>query len=325
MNRTTGEKVYEGGEIKKDIVLKNIKPKINKGILYKLKPYIFLLPALMIIGYWFIRPLIETFFYAFTKWSMVPGTTPVFVGLQNFIKLLGTPNFYTAIKNTLFYIVGMLPFSIIIPLFLAVATDDLGDRAKKIYRALFFIPMIMAPVSSATIWRWLFHPSNGLITKVLIGLGITDSGIAFFMDANWAKVIILLITGWKMIGFSTIMFSAALTGVDTSCYEAASLDGSTGFRRFKDITLPLISPTVVFVLMMSILFASQWTFSYIDLLTSGGPYGTSTNIYYEMYTYGFTDLNIGMSSASAMLFLLIFGIIAFGLMKFSKRISFYDN
>lgn len=290
-----------------------------------LKPWLFLLPALLILGFWLYRPLINTFYYAFTSWSMLPGTKPEFVGLQNFAKLFASKDFGVAVGNTAFYTLFLMPFSVIIPLWLANLTNNMQGRAKNIYRALFFLPMIMAGVSTATIFRWLLNPGTGLVNILLDRFGITEGSISFFMDERYAKWAILLITGWKMIGFSTVMLSAALTGVDRSYYEAAALDGAGRRRRFFDFTIPLVSPTILFMVMMSILFASQWTFAYIDILTGGGPYGTSTNIYYEMYKYGFSQMNVGMSSAAANLFLFIFGIIALALTKVSKKLSFYDN
>lgn len=298
---------------------------LQKNMARWMKPYLFLAPAVLTIGFWLYRPLIDTFYFSFTKWSMVPGTSPVWVGLDNFGRFIHNKDFLTSMINTLFYIVGMLPFSVLIPLVLAVLTNHVNGWARNIYRILFFIPMIMAPVSSATIWRWLMHPANGLINHILIGLNITDSGFAFFMNEHTSKIAILIITGWKMIGFSTLMFSAALTNLNKSYFEAAELDGSSPFQRFRDMTIPLISPTIVFMIMMSILFASQWTFSYVDILTNGGPYASSTNIYYEIYKFGFANLDIGMSSAASNIFLLVFGAIAVGLTVLSRKLSFYDN
>lgn len=291
----------------------------------KLKPYIYLLPAILMLGIWMYKPLIQTFVLAFQKWSMVPETIPEFVGLENFIRLFNTKDFLISIENTLFYTVGVLPFSIIIPLLLAVATHDMNGKVKNVYRAFFFIPMILAPVTVSAIWRWLFHPSNGLVNKFLLETGLINENISFFSDPRFAKWIILFMTGWGLIGFSTIMFSAALTGINKDYYEAASLDGASRFKRFIDITLPLLSPTILFMLTMSILFSSQFTFAYIDILTSGGPLGSSTNIYYEMYKYGFMNLNAGLSSAAALLFFIVFGIIALALNYISKKFAFYDN
>lgn len=289
------------------------------------KPFLYLLPALALLAVWMYRPLLYTFYLAFHKWSMVPGTEPLFVGLDNFARLLQNKGFLDSIGNTVLYTIGLLPFSIVIPLVLATVTHHMEGRMKNVYRALFFIPMILAPVSVSAIWRWLFHPSNGLVNIVLMKLGAIDAPIAFFSDPGLAKWIILLITGWKMVGFSTIMFAAALTGINREYYEAASQDGAGSLKQFFHITIPLMSPMIIFMLTMSILFSSQWTFAYIDILTTGGPYGTSTNIYYEMYKYAFSNLNAGFSSAAALLFFVVFGLISLGLNALSRKYSFYDN
>ena len=289
------------------------------------KPYLFLLPALCLLGFWLYRPLANSFYYSFTRWGMLPGTTPEWVGLDNYIKLFSNKDFGTAVRNTVFYTSGLLPFSVVIPLLLANATNNMNNKAKNIYRALFFLPMIMAAVPTSTIFRWLLNPGTGLVNVALAGLGLGSGHSAFFAQESTAKWIILLITGWKMIGFSTILFSAALTNIDKNCYEAAALDGASGIRRLFDFTIPLISPTIMFMTMISILFASQWTFAYIDILTRGGPFGTSTNIYYQMYVYGFNNLNVGMGTAAANMLLLIFGVIAILMTAASKKLSFYDS
>ncbi len=291
----------------------------------KLKPFLYLLPALLLLGIWMYRPLLNTFYLAFHKWGMVPGTSPEFVGFDNFTRLMENKSFLSSIGNTLFYTAGLLPFSILIPLLLATVTHQMEGRMKNVYRALFFVPMILAPVSVSAIWRWLFHPSNGLVNDVLLRLGAISQPIAYFSDPSFAKWPILFITGWKMVGFSTIMFSAALTGINREYYEAAAIDGAGSMRQFFGLTVPLMSPMILFMLTMSILFSSQWTFAYIDILTTGGPYGTSTNVYYEMYKYAFSNLNAGFSAAAALLFFIVFGVISLTLNQLSRRYSFYDN
>lgn len=291
----------------------------------RLKPYLYLLPAVVLLAIWMYRPLLQTFYLAFHKWSMIPGTDPVYVGLDNFSRLFRTQGFTDAIGNTVFYTIGLLPFSILIPLFLATVTDGMNGRAKNVYRAIFFVPMILAPVSVGAIWRWLFHPSNGLVNNVLLKLHLIDQPIAYFSDASYAKWIILFITGWKMIGFSTLMYASALTGINREYYEAADIDGAGRFSKFLRVTVPLVSPMILFMLTMSILFSSQWTFAYVDILTNGGPYGSSSNVYYEMYKYAFGNLNVGFSSAASLVFFVVFGVIALGLNGLSRKLSFYDN
>lgn len=291
----------------------------------RIKPYLFVFPAIGLILFWVYKPLVQTLSLAFSQWTMVPGTTPKFIGMQNFVSLLSNKDFWPAVGNTVFYTLGMLPFSVIIPLFLAVCTQNINERARKIYRALYFIPMIMAPVATGTIFQWLCAPGTGLLNRFLSIIGVVESGASFFTDPDICRVVILFISGWKMMGFSTIMLSAALTGVNTQYYEAARLDGASSVRQFFDMTVPMISPTVMLLVMMSILFSSQWTFAYIDVLSQGGPYGMSTNIYYLMYKFAFTDMNAGLSAAAATMFMLIFGLLALLLQHFNKKLTFYDN
>jgi ABC-type sugar transport system permease subunit len=288
-------------------------------------PYLFILPTVILISFWLYKPLFQNLSYMFYDWNMLPNTEPQFVGLENFTKLLSHKDFAVAINNTIFYIVIMLPFSIIIPIYLANMTHELSKGYRNFYRALLFIPMIVAPVAISIIFQWLLHPTNGLVNHILIQLGLLDNGIQFFTNEFWAKFMIALIAGWKMIGFSTLIFSASIGSIDESYYESARLDGASKRRIFYTITVPLVSPTIMLLLTMSILFANEWTFAFIDVLTSGGPYGTSTNFYYIMYDYAFKDMNVGLSAAASLMFLVIFGIIAIILQIITKKVTFYDN
>lgn len=290
-----------------------------------IKPWLFLLPTVVLIIFWLIKPLIQTLMYTFCEWNMLPGTKPTYVGLKNFVGLIHTPDFLQAIKNTFYYILMMIPFSVIIPLIIAAMIQNLGKRSQHFYRVLIFLPMIMPPVATTTIFQWLLHQTNGIVNHVLISLGILDSGINFFMDEKLARFMIAVIGGWKMIGFATLMYSAAIGNINPEYYEACKMDGSGSIRRFFDITVPLLSPTIMLMMMMSILFSSQWTFTYIDVLTQGGPFGSSTNIYYMIYKYAFGNSNVGISAAASLVFLVIFGIVALILQAISKKLSFYDN
>ena len=289
------------------------------------KPWLYLLPTIVLITFWLVKPLIQTLMYTFCDWNMLPGTTPEFVGLQNFYDLFRTPEFGVAIKNTFYYILMMIPFAVIIPLLIAAMIQNLSVKSQQIYRVLIFFPMIMPPVATGTVFQWLLHQTNGVVNHVLLSLGIIENGINYFMAEEWAKFVVAFISGWKMIGFATLMFSASIGNINPEYYEAAKLDGSGGVRRFFDVTIPLLSPTVMLMLMMSVLFASQWTFTNIDVLTQGGPYGTSTNIYYVIYKYAFGNSNVGLSAAASLVFLVIFGIIALLLQTISNKLAFYDN
>lgn len=291
----------------------------------KLKPWLYLLPAIVSIGYWIYRPLLQTFQLSFFEWNMLPTSPKEYLGWRNYELLFSLPDMSQALVNTLIYAVGVIPFSIILPLAIAIATDSIGKRSRNLYRALVFVPMIMAPVAVSSLWSWLMNPMGGLVNHVLQASHIVQDPIRFFSDERWAIWSITFITGWKLIGFSTLIFSAALTGINKEYIEAAKMDRANRWQIVWHVYLPLLSPTIMFMAMLSTLFASEWSFSYVNVLTQGGPLGSTTNIYYLLWTYGFKTFSVGLSSAAAVLVVIGSGLIAWGFMKLSHKLSFYDN
>jgi multiple sugar transport system permease protein len=291
----------------------------------KFMPYLYLLPAIISIVYWIYRPLIQTFQLSFYEWNMLPTSPKVYVGLNNFEKLFTLPDMGKALLNTLFYSVGVFPFSLILPLLIAISTDNIGKRSRNLYRALIFIPMIMAPVAVSAVWNWIMNPMGGILNQTLQAVLYLREPIRFFSDERWAIWSITFITGWKLIGFSTLLFSAALTGINKEYVEAARMDQASRWQIIWHVLLPLLSPAIIFMAMLSTLFAAEWSFTYVNVLTQGGPLNSTTNIYYLLWTYGFKTFSVGWSSAAAVLVFVGSGLIVWGFMKLSKKLSFYDN
>lgn len=289
------------------------------------KPYLYLLPAILFLGFWIYKPLLETFELSLYQWNLLPTSPRQFVGLDNFRNLLRLPDMGIALRNTLIYTIGIMPFSLLIPILIAISTDNIGRRAGTLYRALIFLPMIMAPVAVSSIWRWILHPTNGIANEWLHALLPLTEPVRFFTDERWAIWSITFITGWKLVGFATLIFSAALTGINKEYIEAARMDRANRLQIIWHILLPLLSPTILFMTLMSILFASEMSFAYINVLTQGGPFNATTNVYYLLWTYGFQTFNIGASSAAAVVFFLGFGLIAVVFLRLTRRLSFYDN
>lgn len=289
------------------------------------KPYLYLLPALLTIGYWIYFPLIKTFKLSFYQWNLLPTSPKTYVGWDNFRNLLTLPEVGKALTNTLIYTIGVIPFSLIIPLAIAIFTDNVGKRYKNVYRALIFLPMIMAPVAVSSVWRWILHPTNGILNVTLNSLFGIEEPIRYFTDERLAIWSITFITGWKLIGFSTLIFSAAMTGINKEYIEAARIDRANKWQIIRHVLLPLLSPSILFMAMLSVLFASEWSFSYINVLTQGGPMNSTTNIYYLLWTYGFQTFSVGWSSAAAVVLFIGFGLIAWGFMRLSKKLSFFDD
>ncbi len=224
-------------------------------------PWLYLLPAILSIGFWVYRPLLQTVRLSFYEWNMLPTSPQVWMGLKNYRLLFQLPDMSQALLNTLIYTIGVIPFALVIPLAIAIATDNIGKRSRTLYRALVFVPMIMAPVAVSAIWSWLMNPMGGLINKTLMALLLVQDPIRFFSDSHWAIWSVTFITGWKLIGFSTLIFSAALSGLNKEYIEAARMDRAGRWQIIWHVLLPLLSPTIMFMAMLSTLFAAEWSFS----------------------------------------------------------------
>ncbi|MBW4438418.1 MAG: sugar ABC transporter permease [Pleurocapsa minor GSE-CHR-MK-17-07R] len=297
----------------------------RKPLLVVIQPYLYLLPAILAIGIWIYRPLLQTIELSFFEWNMLPTAPRTFVGLRNYAQLFSLPDMGRAFANTIVYMLGILPLSVLIPMIIAIVTNDIGRRARTIYRAMIFLPMIIAPVVVAVVWRWIFHPTNGILNTMLELTNLIQNPLRFFSDANLAIWVIIFITGWKLIGFSTLIFSAALSNINRDYIEAAQIDGASRIQIIRFILVPLLSPTILFMIMLTLLFASQWTFAYINVLTQGGPLNATTNIYFLLWNYGFRTFSVGWSSAAATVFFIGFSVIALLFIKLSNRLAFYDN
>lgn len=286
-------------------------------------PWLYLAPAVLTLAIWIYWPLVDAFRLSFYEWNMLPTTPQTFVGWQNYVHIFALPKFWQALGNTVIYVAGLLPMAVFIPLAIAIYTHDLPERSRNIYRAIIFVPMIIAPVVAAAVWRWLLDPGHGIINETITLFGFR--AIRFLQDPKIAIWTIIVITGWKLIGFSTLILSAANANINPSLVEAARMDGASRWEIIRDIRLPLLRSTVLFLVLMTILLGAQWSFSFIHVLTGGGPLGATTNIFYILWDFGFSSLSVGWSSAAAVILFLGFGVLAFVLFRLIDRYSFHDN
>jgi len=286
-------------------------------------PWLYIAPVVVILGIWIFLPLGRALWLSFYEWNLLPTTPMKWKGLDNYIKLLSLPDMRIALTNTAVYILGLLPLAVVLPLAIAIFTHDLPVRARNIYRAMIFVPMIIAPVVVSVVWRWLLNPDHGIVNAMISELG--GEPVGFLEDRGVAMWTIIWITGWKLIGFSTLIFAAANANIDHNYIEAARLDGASEWRIIRDIRLPLLSPTILFMVMMTILLGAQWSFTYINVLTQGGPRKATTNIYYLLWDYGFGTMNVGWASAAGIILFVGFGALAFLFLKLINRRAVYDN
>lgn len=289
----------------------------------RLSPWLYLAPALITLIVWIYWPLADAVRLSFHQWNMLPNSPMTPVGWGNYERIFALPKFWQALRNTLIYVLGLLPLAVLIPLALAIYTHDLPARWRNIYRAIIFVPMIIAPVVAAAVWRWLLDPGYGMVNLVIKWLGFAP--VQFLGDPKIAIWTIIVITGWKLIGFSTLILSAANANISPTLIEAARMDGASKWAIVRDIRLPLLNSTVLFLVMMTILLGAQWSFTYINILTQGGPLGSTTNIYYLLWDFGFSTMSVGWSSAAAVILFIGFSVFAFLLFRLIDRYSFHDN
>jgi len=300
------------------------KPAAKRAALrWQIAPWLYLAPAAATLALWIYWPLLDALRLSFYEWNMLPNSPMNFVGWQNYANIFALPKFWQALRNTGIYILGLLPLAVAIPLAIAIYTHDLPARSRNIYRAIIFVPMIIAPVVAAAVWRWLLDPGHGMINEIIGLAGYRP--VRFLQDPKIAIWTIIVLTGWKLIGFSTLILSAANANINPSLIEAARMDGASRWEIIRDIRLPLLRSTVLFLTLMTILLGAQWSFSYIHVLTGGGPLGATTNIFYILWDFGFSTLSVGWSSAAAIILFLGFGLLAFVLFRLMDRYSFHDN
>lgn len=299
------------------------RPGIARRVTVLLPPYLYLLPALAGIVAWTYRPLLQTAQLSFYEWNLIPTTPMVPVGAANYRAILALPEMWQAIQITVWYLLALLPFTIVIPTVTALLTQRIGGRSRVVYRALIFIPTLAAPVAAAAVWQWLLYPSGGAVNRVLEVFGV--NGPNWLRNTATAPIAIIGITGWQLLGFAVLVVTAGLTAIDPDYGGAAALDGASRWQITRWITLPLLSPSLLFMVLMTLLLSAQWMFPLIDVLTQGGPGGATTNLYYLLWQFGFRDFNAGMGAAAGVIFFVGFGVVALVFVRLTDQLTFHDN
>ena len=244
-----------------------------------------------------ILPIIASFFISLLKWSLI--TPPEFVGIQNYIDLFKDEQFYIVLWNTFYYAVVTTIFGVIIPLFLATILNQ-KIKGAKFFKTAYFIPFITPMVVAAIVWGWIFDPNFGVMNWLF------HSNLKWLYDVNLAMPALILVSVWKNIGYNMVIFLAGLQNIPESLFEASKIDGATGFKQFKHVTLPLLSPTIFFVCLITTISAFQ-VFDLIFLMTEGGPENATNVLVYWVYKNAFEFFKLGKASAIAyVLFFIIF-------------------
>ncbi|WP_082392757.1 carbohydrate ABC transporter permease [Nocardia arizonensis] len=284
-----------------------------------LVPYLYLSPALAMLVIWTYRPLFQAVELSTYSWNLLPSAPMKPVGTANYERLFDLPAFWDSLGRTAVLIGGLLPFTVILPVALALAGRKVGQRARTVYQALIFAPFLVAPVAAGAVWRWLLHPGGGVVGR------ITGSHRNWVYDVDTAQAVIIVITGWQLLGFAVLVVWAGLAGISPDYDEAARVDGASSSQIRRWITMPMLSPTLLFLVLTTVLLTPTLTFPIIDSMTQGGPSQATTNIYYLLWDYAFHSFDAGLSAAAGVLLFVGFGVLAGGLVWLSERVSFHDD
>lgn len=283
-----------------------------------LSAWIFLLPSLVGFVIFVFGATIISLLISFLDWDML--TPAKFVGLGNYLKLLKSDSFYLVLRNTVFFVIGTVPTRVIFSLLLALVLVK-NIPGRTFFRSAIFLPVAASTVAVAMIWRWIFNADFGLLNDFLYRIGISHLP-QWLIHPNWALVALIIFSVWKDVGFSTILFMAGLEGIPQELYEAGDIDGASSWAKFWNITLPLLSPTTFFVLVINVIGSFQ-VFDQAYVLTGGGPGNATTTIVYYVYNYAFQRFKMGYASSAAWILFAIIFVITIIQFKHQKRWVYY--
>lgn len=260
---------------------------------------VFILPALLGTLIFIIVPVICSFGFSFIKWDLLKK--PEFVGFDNYIKIFTDPLFGKILLNTIVFALSTSILGVIIPLILAVILNS-KIRGSEFFKTAYFLPFITPMIVIAIIWQWIFDPNIGILNHFL------RLHINWLYDPNFAMPAIIIVSVWKLIGYNMVIFLSGLAALNQSLFEAAKIDGAGKIATFKHVTVPLLSPTIFFVVVITCISSFQ-IFDLIYLMTQGGPLDSTNVLVYAIYKNAFEYFKIGEASAIAyVLFIIIFGL-----------------
>lgn len=273
----------------------------------KYAPYLFLLPAAVVLLVFFFIPFVQTIYLSFLDYS-TDIYSPTLVGLKNYTNLLHSALFYKVMFNTFVYLFVAVPILAIVPLFLAILINQ-KLRGLTLYKILIYLPVIVSIVVAAIAFKWLYAQA-GILNYFLQVLGL--NAIGWLTDTRFALISVIIVTIWKGIGYYMMIYLASLMSVPKELYEACDIDGAGFFRKHLTVTIPHIMPTIALVTTISAISAMK-VFAEIYVMTKGGPLNSSKTIVYYIYERAFENLDLGYASALAVVLLII--VMAFSLIN----------
>ncbi|WP_438835046.1 carbohydrate ABC transporter permease [Streptococcus pluranimalium] len=260
--------------------------------------YLFLSPAMIILGLFLFLPTLLSIYYAFTNYYLLTPDATTFIGLANFKKLFSDPLFMTSLKNIGQFVIFILPFQLGLALSLALLVNN-KRKSTIFFKIAFFAPVVMSLVVVSVLWLVLLNPSSGLINSMLGILGIDPQ--PFLTSPKQAMYVIIVVSAWQGAGYQMLIFLAGLQNIPSSLYEAASIDGASKWKQFLNITLPMLKPTSILILTTTLIDAFKLVIQPM-VMTQGGPLNSTLTPVYYIYRTGFTDRSVGYASSITVVF-----------------------
>ena len=299
----------------------------------KIRPYLYLLPAAVLVGVFSLFPLVYGFIVSLCRWGIMYDR---FVGLGNYYRAVRDPEFWQSLAVTIYYVIGTVPAGLILSYIIAVLLFQ-KLRARGMYRTIYFLPYVTSTVAAAAVWRWFFDPDHGLANATLglaglPGVGWVQESHSIFevfgrlagIDLHWggpsvALLCVMIFSVWQSLGFNVVIFFAGLSAVPGEVHEAALIDGARGWRMARHVTIPLISPTIFFLVIVSVIRAFQ-AFNQIYVMIGGHPMPEARNVTMFIFTKFYSSGQVGYGSAIAFaLFMIIMVLTIFQMRILGQR------
>ncbi|MFD0869501.1 MULTISPECIES: carbohydrate ABC transporter permease [Paenibacillus] len=289
----------------------------------KLKPYLYLAPAVIPIAVFVYYPLVKSVEISFLSWNMVSPNRK-WVGLDNYVHLLTSAEFWKSVWNTGMYIVLLLLLLLVAPFFVAYAVTRVRGKMQSFLKSAIFVPTVLSLAVASIVFLWLFNPISGSVNHLIGLIGLPS--VNWLSDPGWALISIVIITSWKTFGYHFILLLSGILSVPQDIVEAARIDGvSSSMGLIRKIYIPLSGGTIMFVFVITVVLGIQWSFVPIQMLTNGGPDQATTHLVYTVYQYAFQFFRSGLASAvSVLTFIAFSGLIIFQALVMERRVH-YEN
>lgn len=281
--------------------------------------YLMLLPTLIVTAVFIFYPVIDSFIISFFNWNMISDKRP-FVGLANYGYILHDPLFQRAFFNTVLYVLCFVPSVLVLGVISAMLLNS-KIRFLSVFRTAFFVPYVTSLAASGIVWQWIFNDQFGLLNYLLKQIGLHPQN--WLQNPHWTLFNLVFMGVWQNLGYVTVIFLAGLQNISKEYYEAADVDGAPPFQKFRHITVPLLSPTSFFLLILTTIEAFKIFLQiYVLYGASAGPNNSGLTLLYYMYNQGFSDYHMGIATAAAYILFLIIFIFTMIQMLFSKRVHY---